>query len=97
MTVNQNVILPFQNLREDLIQSFTIVIASGLLFICALFIYINIIYFRQEKKRIREEEERILEELLLELERIKKYSKTKFTWTRCLLESCLLGKDLKYY
>ena len=46
--------------------------------------------FRREEIRIRKEEERILEEILQEIKSLQK-NNIPFTWTRCILETCLLG------
>ena len=47
-------------------------------------------YFRREEIRIRKEEEKILEEILQEIKSLQK-NNIPFTWTRCILETCLLG------
>ena len=46
--------------------------------------------FRREEIRIRKEEEKILEEILQDIKSLQK-NNIPFTWTRCILETCLLG------
>ena len=52
--------------------------------------YTQFTTFRREELRIRKEEEKILEEILQQIKSLQK-NNIPFTWTRCILETCLLG------
>ena len=47
-------------------------------------------FYRREELRIRKEEEKIIEEILQQIKSLQK-NNIPFTWTRCILETCLLG------
>ena len=81
-----------QSSRQDLTRKPTINIASGIDSFREIKISVisTHLTFRREEIRIRKEEEKILEEILQDIKSLQK-NNIPFTWTRCILETCLLG------
>ena len=47
---------------------------------------------RREEARKREEEDKVLEEIVLDIVRSAHQKPVTFSWSRCLVETCLIGR-----
>ena len=56
-------------------------------------VFEHISVFRKEEIRIREEEDKLMAEILHDLQRNGKQKIVSFSWTRCWLETCLIGQN----